>query len=163
MKIFLNNKVYVQKCDLAYILKGVEGTTFPISIIDVFGSTVKSFDEDSNNFVEFSSQEEKIFFKKCDWIVDYDFFKDMSEDDIANYRSQLIEEKAKMVKEYNDLADKLGERQLLKKRIKIELMEHKIWSVREIQLYKKGNANFELPIEENNNVFKKIIKSFKRL
>lgn len=162
MKVFINNKVYVQKCDLVYILKGAAGTSFPISIIDIFGSTVKPFDEASNDFVEFSSKEEKDFFKKCDWIVDYDFFKDMSDDDIVNYRSQLIEEKVKMVKEYNNLADKIGERLLYKKYINIELMEHKIWSVNEVRQYKNGNANFELPKIENNNVFKKIIKSFKR-
>ena len=162
MKVFINNKVYVQKCDIAYILKGVEGTSFPISIIDVFGSTLKPFGEDMNDFVEFSSKEEKAFFKRCDWIIDYDFFRDMSEDDIVNYRAKLIEDKVKMVKDYNELASRIGEKKLGKERTKIELMDHKIWSVKEILLYKKGTANFVLPGKEKGNVFHKIIRNFKQ-
>ena len=38
MKVFANNKVYVQKNDLAYFMRGAEGVSIPSSIVEkVFG------------------------------------------------------------------------------------------------------------------------------
>ena len=40
MKIFANNKAYVQNNDLAYLMRGAEGISIPTSIFEkVFGNS----------------------------------------------------------------------------------------------------------------------------
>ena len=56
MKIFANNKVYVQKNDLAYLMRGAEDVSIPSSIMDkVFGQILIVTDENRYEFIAFSS------------------------------------------------------------------------------------------------------------
>ena len=56
MKIFVNDKVYVQKNDLAYLMRGAGDISIPISIINkVFGDIFIVTDENRYEFIEFSS------------------------------------------------------------------------------------------------------------
>ena len=146
MKIFANNKVYVQKNDLAYFMRGAEGILIPSSIIDkVFGQVFIVTDENRYEFVEFSSLEEIEFFKKCDWIVDYNLFDGMTEEQIVEYGCQINDERIKIATSFNELSEKEKEKQYVKVSTKLELLEFKMWSVRDVLWHKQGHLKFPLP------------------
>ena len=164
MKLFVNNKVYVQKNDLAYFMRGTEGISIPSSIIDkVFGQVFIVTDENRYEFVEFSSPEEIDFFKKCDWIVDYNLFDGMTENQIVEYGCQINAERNKIATSFNELPEEERERQYIQASTKIELLEFKMWSVRDILWHKQGHLKFTLPngtnidylISNDNEIAKK--------
>ena len=94
---YSGDKVYVQKNDLAYFMRGAEGISVPASIIDkVFGQIFIVTDENRYEFVEFSSLEEIEFFKKCDWMVDYNLFDGMTEEEFKAEMLSLNEELLKL-------------------------------------------------------------------
>jgi len=164
MKLFVNNKVYVQKNDLAYFMRGTEGISIPSSIINkVFGQVFIVTDENRYEFVEFSSPEEIDFFKKCDWIVDYNLFDGMTENQIVEYGCQINAERNKIATSFNELPEEERERQYIQASTKIELLEFKMWSVRDILWHKQGHLKFTLPngtnidylISNDNEIAKK--------
>jgi len=164
MKLFVNNKVYVQKNDLAYFMRGTEGISIPSSIINkVFGQVFIVTDENRYEFVEFSSPEEIDFFKKCDWIVDYNLFDGMTENQIVEYGCQINTERNKIATSFNELPEEERERQYIQASTKIELLEFKMWSVRDILWHKQGHLKFTLPngtnidylISNDNEIAKK--------
>ena len=177
MKLFVNNKVYVQKNDLAYFMRGTEGISIPSSIIDkVFGQVFIVTDENRYEFVEFSSSEEIDFFKKCDWMVDYNLFDGMSENQIVEYGCQINAEINKIATSFNELPEEERERQYIQASTKIELLEFKMWSVRDILWHKQGHLKFTLPngtnidylisndneIEKKENVVQKVLRRIKK-
>ena len=177
MKLFINNKVYVQKNDLAYFMRGSEGISIPSSIIDkVFSQVFIVTDENRYEFVEFSSPEEIEFFKKCDWMVDYNLFDDMTEEEIVEYGCQINAERNKIATSFNELSEGEREKQYMQVSTKIELLEFKMWSVRDILWHKQGHLKFQLPIgtdmdymasdpnisETKENVIKRVLRKFKK-
>lgn len=177
MKLFVNNKVYVQKNDLAYFMRGTEGISIPSSIIDkVFGQVFIVTDENRYEFVEFSSPEEIDFFKKCDWMVDYNLFDGMTENQIVEYGCQINAEINKIATSFNELPEKERERQYIQASTKIELLEFKMWSVRDILWHKQGHLKFTLPngtnidylisndneIAKKENVVQKVLRRIKK-
>lgn len=177
MKIFANNKAYIQKNDLAYFMKGFEGVTVPSSIIDkIFGNVFIVTDKNRYEFVEFSSLEEINFFKKCDWMIDYNLFDGMTEDEIIDYGCQINTEKNKIIASFNELSEKEKEKQYTQVSTKIELLEFKMWSVRDVLWHKQGHLKFPLPngtnidylvsnndeIPKKESVIQKVLKRFKK-
>jgi len=177
MKLFVNNKVYVQKNDLAYFMRGTEGISIPSSIINkVFGQVFIVTDENRYEFVEFSSPEEIDFFKKCDWMVDYNLFDGMTEEEIVEYGCQINAERNKIATSFNELSEEEREKQYIQVSAKIELLEFKMWSVRDILWHKQGHLKFSLPIatnmnyltsdsniiEKKENVVKRVLRRFKK-
>lgn len=146
MKIFANNKAYIQKNDLAYFMRCAEGVSIPSSIIDkVFGQVFIVTDENRYEFVEFSSPEEIEFFKKCDWMVDYNLFDGMTEEQIIEYGCQINAERNKIATSFNKLSEEKKEKQYIQVSAKIELLEFKMLSIRDILWHKQGHLKFSLP------------------
>ena len=177
MKIFANNKAYIQKNDLAYFMRGTEGIPIPSSIIDkVFGQTFIVTDENRYEFVEFSSKEEIEFFKKCDWMVDYNLFDGLTEEEIVEYGCQINSERNKIAASFNELSDEEKEKQYIQVSTKIELLEFKMWSVRDILWHKQGHLKFPLPngtnidylvsndnkITKKENVVQRVLRRIKK-
>ena len=177
MKIFTNNKAYIQKKDLAYFMRGAEGILVPASIIDkVFGQVFIVTDENRYEFVEFSSPEEIEFFKKCDWMVDYNLFDSMTEEEIIEYGYQINAERNKIATSFNELSEEEREKQYMQESTKIELLEFKMWSVRDVLWHKQGHLKFPLPIgtnidyltsngnkiEKKENIVQKVLRRFKK-
>ena len=177
MKIFANNKVYVQKNDLAYFMRGAEGISIPSSIINkVFSKVFIVTNENRYEFIEFSSREEIEFFKNCDWMVDYNLFDGMTEEEIVEYGCQVNEERNKIATSFNELSEEEREKQYIQVSTKIELLEFKMWSVRDILWHKQGHLKFSLPNgtnidnlvsndaepEKQENVIKRVLRKFKK-
>lgn len=177
MKIFVNDKVYVQKNDLAYLMRGAEDISIPISIINkVFGDIFIVTDENRYEFIEFSSSEEISFFRKCDWMIDYNFFDSMTEQEIIECYNQINNERNKIANSFNALSEQEREEKYVQVSTKIELLEFKMLSARDILWHRQGKLKFDLPIEtdvkcltSNNqelekkeNAIQKILKRFRK-
>ena len=167
MKVFANDKVYVQKEDLACLFRNIPKEEIPLSIIqkgnmDSLSRPFMISGENQYEFVEFSTPIEISFFKRCDWIVDYHFFDDMKEVDINNYRSSIIDQRNKVAKAYSELSENHGNERLLKVVREIQLMEYKIWSIKEVILFKHGYIKFKLPTDKKENAFQRVLKKIKK-
>ena len=176
MKVFVENKVYVQKGDLAYFTRGVGDMSFPSSIFKkMFGENIVQLftvsDDNRYEFVEFSDSHEVEFFKKCDWIIDFNKFINMSKDEIDAYVFGLENGLDEFVRRFNELP--IGERKkgYYKAQLKQDRTDYKIQSIMELLAYKEGSLDFPVPgynkedadskvVEES--AFRKILKRFKR-
>ena len=115
MKIFANNKAYVQNNDLAYLMRGAEGISIPASIFNkVFGKVFIVTDENRYDFIEFSEPAEIEFFKECDWMVDYNAFDNMTEEEIIQIVCKINEERNKIAQAFNELKQQERKKQYQK-------------------------------------------------
>ena len=174
MKVFVGDKVYVQKGDLAYFTRGVGNMSFPSSIFDkMFGEGITQpfvvNEENRFEFVEFSDCQEIEFFKKCDWIVDFNSFANMSIDEINAYLLGLQNGMDEYANRFNELPIEKRKKEYTKALLKQERTEYKIKSIMEIILYKEGSIDFDLPgyVKEDvtpkeESAFQKVIKRFRR-
>ena len=85
MKVFRDDKVYVQLKDVALLFK-TGGYIIPQSVFKK--SLRKALDireETKDNFIMFDTPEELNLFKNVDYIVDFDIIKDMDQDEYDAY------------------------------------------------------------------------------
>lgn len=154
MKIFANNKVYVQKNDLTYLLHNAK--EIPVSIFEkVFNGIFIVTDDNRYEFIEFSKPEEIEFFKKNEWMVDYNSLDGMTEEQIIEYGIQINKKRNKIAESFNKLPKKEREKQYDEITSQIDLLEFQIMSVRDILWHKQGNLKFDLPEGTNASYFKK--------
>ncbi len=146
MKVFVKNKVYVQKKDLTHLLKAFNGKSIPSSIIDrVFRNVFLVDNSNQYEFVEFELPEEVEFFKKCTWIVDYNDFEAMTFEEIIEYAFHVSEEYNRVANEYNGLPEDEKIKEEVNTSTALELLKHKMWSVRDVLWHKQGYLRFPLP------------------
>jgi len=164
MKIIKDDVAYVQKNDIVYL--NHTDLPIPASIFTkVFGGGIVIID-DSNRyeFVEFKEKEEIKFFKKIDWMVDYLEVKDLSEQEIIELGNRIIEEIGKIADEFNAMSDeKKAKNQDMV--MKYELLQFKLYSLRDILFFKQGELKIELPkfIEYPEGYNKKEEKGIKKI
>ena len=174
MKVFTNDKVYVQKQDLAFFLRGVGNLAFPSSIFDkIFGEGIYQpfFVDESNkyDFVEFDKLDEIAFFKKCDWIVDYNMFDGMTKKEIENEANKVLAECDIYTSKHNNLPDDERKNNYKVALLELEHFNHKIRSIMQIKEYKYGALEFQMPYNEEivkeetkENRFQKILRKFRK-
>ncbi len=149
MKIITENAVYVQKNDIAYLTH--TDLPIPASIFTkVFGNDIAIID-DSNRyeFEKFEDAREINFFKKLDWIVDYNLVKDLSDDEIIKMGQSVAQLKNQIAQKFNSMSE--GEREKhLDMVTQCELLDFKIYSLRDILWYKQGHLKMTLPVSFDN-------------
>lgn len=148
MKIIKDDKVYVQNIDLTFLLDAV--SCFNISVPnDVMSKIyVPMFICDGSNQYEFKMFEGKDsveFFKKLDYIVDYDELKNLSDDEIMSYGEKVCEERNSKAHKYNNLPQRENDEVFRKLHTEIILLEHKLSSVRDMLWFKEGHIKMTLP------------------
>ena len=181
MKIVTDKKVYVQKNDIAYLNQ--TDLPIPASIfMKVYGSGIVIIDDRNRyEFVEFTAPEEIEFFKKLDWMIDYNEVKDLSEEELIKLGENLNNRYNDIAIKYNAMSqEKRKENQHLV--VEHELLGFKMCSLRDIILFKRGTLKINLPkgietpivkkqnskkgnIENKNNepkLFRSIFKKRKR-
>lgn len=144
MKIFKDDKVYVQLNDIAYL--NSYGDEIPASIyLKVFGDGITIINNSNRyEFVEFDEPSEIEFFKEIDWMVDYNTVKDLSDEAIMALGEQIATEQSDIVLKYNNMS--VDERRLNANLIsKSELLEFKFYSLRDILWFKQGHLDMTLP------------------
>ena len=76
MKIINSDSIYVQKNDIAYL--NLSNLPIPVSVfIKVFGNGATIINDSNRyDFVKFEKESEIEYFKRLDWMIDYNEVKD---------------------------------------------------------------------------------------
>jgi len=154
MKIVNSDSVYVQKNDLGYL--DSSDLPIPASIfVKTFGNGV-TFINDTNryDFVKFEAESEIEFFKKLDWMIDYNDVKDLSEDEIVVLLQNIDKEIENNANTYNSMnnEERCKHYDLVNKH---ELLSFKFYSLRDILWYKQGHIHMNIPDNTNKKVLKR--------
>ena len=165
MKVFKDNKAYIQKNDIGFISTNCE--CVPASIIMKLCGDGIAFINDDNRyeFVEFDLPEEIEFLKQCDAIIDYAMVKDMSEEEIINYAQVVNEERSRVASNFNSKSEKERRKLYPATKTKLEIFDYKISTLLDVVSYKKGNLRLNIPGEgsvsytapaESKNILKRL-------
>lgn len=185
MKIIKEDAAYVQKIDLANLrdFDGPMPTTVFMKLFSREASIIE--DSDAEEFVRFDSKNEVEFFKRADWILDYDFYNAKDADELYSFAEEMIEEINNLTIEYNELS---GEEQC-KNGMMIKRMNLLIYEIQSLEIlimkkqenkevkfsellpikdkaskYRKKQLNIEIGnmiIEETKNTFKEVFGWFR--
>lgn len=109
--------VYVQMQDILYLVHE-SNVSVPASIFEKVFSVGATFVTDANrfDFIRFEEEHEVDFFKKLEFVIDYDQYKDFSEE-------QLIAEVKKLEDKANGIAEKWNDMTSEERRENSELYE----------------------------------------
>lgn len=145
MKILKDNKIYVQKNDMAYL--NSSGLDIPASIfMKVFGQGITIIDNRNRyEFIEFTKPEEVEFFKGIDWIVDYDEVKGLSEKELIELGQSIGTAKAEKIYNFNIMPETDRKQQYDRVTMDLELMDFKMYTIRDIIMVKRGQLSFPFP------------------
>lgn len=166
MKIITDDSAYVQKNDIAYLNQ--TDLPIPTSIfMKVFGKGIVIID-DSNRyeFVKFDAPEEIEFFKGLSWMIDYNEVKDLSEEETIILGQSIAQEKNGIATKFNSMSEK-ERKENLKMVQQCELLDFKMYSLRDVLWFKQGHIQMELPngieypadFQNPENGVQKLIKS----
>lgn len=156
MKVFKNGKVYVQNEDLILILRS--GELMPTSVLEKFygNGPVIIVQDNMEDYVEFEETDQVEFFKRLDWIVDYDEMKNLSLEELENLYDDTKDEMVKIRNKYSDLSQK--DDCYEKDSIRFELLGNKLYSLSKIQYFKARKLELALP---NETGICRLIRKFK--
>ena len=147
MKIFTDKGVYVQKNDMMYLFHG-DTVSIPASIIDNFYGKGAVIIGDFNRyeFVYFGGEKEVEYFRECDWIIDYNEVKDLTEEETIALGISISEERNELAKKYNSMS--ISERMKNSEiKTRCDLLNYKMASLRDVLWYRQGHIAMEFPKE----------------
>lgn len=144
MKIVTDNVAYVQKNDLIHLNQS--GLDIPASVyLKVFGNGITIINNNNRyEFVKYEEKHEIEFFKKIDWMIDYFEVKNMTEDEIMAFASKINEEMGSIAEAYNSMSED-ARRRNYNMAERFELLEFKIYSLRDVLWFKQGHLEWSLP------------------
>jgi len=156
MKVFKNGKVYVQNEDLILILRS--GELMPTSVLEKFygNGPVIIVQDNMEDYVEFEETDQVEFFKRLDWIVDYDEVKNLSTEELEKLYDATKDEMVKIRNKYSDLSQ--NDDCYEKDSIRYELLGNKLYSLSKIQYFKARKLELALP---NETGICRLIRKFK--
>lgn len=156
MKVFKNGKVYVQNEDLILILRS--GELMPTSVLEKFygNGPVIVVQDNMEDYVEFEETDQVEFFKRLDWIVDYDEVKNLSLEELEKLYDATKDEIVKIRNKYSDLSQ--NDDCYEKDSIRFELLGNKLYSLSKIQYFKARKLELALP---NETGICRLIRKFK--
>ena len=168
MKIFANDKVYVQKNDIAFL--NSTDIEIPASIfLKLFGNGITIIDNRNRfEFVEFDNEKDIEYIRNLDCVIDYDSVKDLTESEIEELGKNISQERNSIAEKYNEMSEE--------ERMKnvgmvteCDMLEHKMFSLVEIFKFKHGIIEMTLPegIEypadiKRENKLKKMLKKLRK-
>lgn len=150
MKIITNDAVYVQKNDLAFL----NTTDLPIPacvFIKFFGVGSTIIDINRYEFVKFTDIEAIEYFKKLDWIIDYNEVKELNEEETKEVALSINEKYEKIALTFNSLNEEEQKENMNMVR-QAQFLEFKFYSLRDILWFKQGHIKMELPEEHTKKL-----------
>ena len=146
MKIITDNATYVQRNDIAYLNQ----TDFKIPA-SIFLKTYQAgihYTDDTNRyeFVKFDQPNEIEFFKKMDWILDYNQVKNLAVDDLFLLELQWTEEMDRIAINFNHMS-KAQQAQHQDMITRYNLLEFRSLSLEDYIRFREGNLEMSLPEE----------------
>lgn len=155
MKIFHkeNNRtvVYVQMQDLMFIVHDLDDIAIPASIMNYFFSKSFVIFNDSNrfDFVKFDKEPEVAFFKTLNFIIDYNDYKDLTDEQFQERFKSVVGEYNSLAKKWNKMPETEREKNI-NLLVSIQKLEHTIKFIHELYDLKHGNSSMTLPDFINN-------------
>ncbi len=158
MKIIYENCAYVQKNDIGFLNQ----TDMPIPgsiYMKAFGNSGVTIIDNSNRFefIEFTKPTEIEYFKNINWMIDYNDVYNLSEDEMIELGNKIAKQRNDIAKKYNAMSpeDKKKNYNLIRE---CELLDFKMYSLRDIILHKQGKLSFKIPSPKKKKAKKKGIK-----
>ena len=147
MKIIREDGIYVQKNDLAHLTHVDDPVPASIYLKAFGGPYTIINDSNRYDFVKFTEENEIAFFKKQEWIIDYDAVKDFKDEDFVELGKSIAKEQEEQANLYNSMS---AEEQSKNRDIVVycDLLEFKFYSLRDILWFKQGHIKMTLPGEE---------------
>ena len=136
MKIYNNNKVYVQVSDLKQLIEYEKNV--PHTIFEKLIKITKE-NNDDNNFIVFDKPNELEYFKLMRWIVDYKRVRNLSNEDLKRMSSRLT---VKMNEALLDGNDK-----------QFQLADYKIKQLEYLMDYRNNKITIPFPDEIDEDGF----------
>ena len=158
MKIITENKVYVQKNDLAFLYgsrMAIPGSIFS----KVFMWKMIVNDENRYEFVCFDDPSEIDYFKKIPWMIDFQSVASLSEKQMIMMMEKVNDERKEVSRKYQNLPSEQQNRYLHLIYEKEEL-EFKMHSLNDIILFRKKELSMPFPEEMDPCYFIPVKKSF---
>lgn len=144
MKIITNDAVYVQKDDIIHLYQS--DLFIPESVFMKFfdGESVVINDSNRYDFVKFEEKPEMEFFQNIDWMIDYNEVKDLNEDEFISVGQKIARDKNELAQIINSMPKSEKQRYMATVN-KYELLEHKLYSLRNVLWFKQGHIFIRLP------------------
>ncbi len=153
MKLFRDNKVYVQLKDLSKLTK----VNYPIPA-NLYKKFLDSLDEGKydwdkqKEFVSFDKEDEINTIRDFDWIIDFDEVKGYTLDDFQRLANAANNEANDIADIWNTL-DSESKKLNIDKANRYELLHHKIGDIKEVLWTLQGHI--KTPFPNNTNSKKK--------
>ena len=147
-----NKKVYVQLNDVMMLMQ--LDSTIPDEVMDkVFSKVFIVTDDNRFEFAEFTEPSTVDFFESCDWIPDFRYYKNMSEEEIIADGQNIADEMNSIAIKWNTMTDEEKDRNedLLTRYNRLEFKMH---STAEILWTKQGHRVMPFPIVPDFEGFK---------
>jgi len=170
MKIMMENKVYIQLNDVMYLLEFFENKPIPAVIFErCFSKPLIVDDSNRYEFIEFTEPEAIEFFRSYTYSVDLLALLSFTDEELMKKGSAISEERNKIASRYNAMTDE-EKNNCYDLVNECELLEFKMYSIRDILWFKQGHLKFELPkeIKKDSTLgigesgIKRFFKRFKR-
>lgn len=147
MKIITDKAVYIQKKDIVRLSESYLDIPESVFLQIYATGVIIADDNDKYEFIKIEGDKEIEFFKNIDWMIDYNDVKDLSENDIIELSKKIDKEKNKMEKEFNSMPEEEKINHITMFEHQCDLMEYKIYSLRDILCFKQGHLDIKLPSE----------------
>lgn len=149
MKVFINNKVYVSQKDVSLLFQlGIQPPQEVYETLAILAGPNPVFEfykSKEDEFIEFSEEETKEFFRKQDYIINYGSYKKTSIEDLEYLLGNTIYDKQDILDSARHL---INDEDL--KRIKANLLKinNKITGIQDIMKIKLDISDITLPKKE---------------
>lgn len=157
--------VYVQLQDIVELTN--RELCIPVSIYDkVFKGFLIVDDSNRFNFFRFDEDYEVNFFKEMDFIIDYDEYKDLNDEQLEEAWKKFAFKADEIAKTWNSMSEEEQEKNEDLER-KHEDLEYIMCFISEIYAIKHNRRTMPFPdfvkLPKKESLFKKILKNFKRI
>ena len=144
MKIFRDNKVYVQRNNIAVLNTVCESIPAKIFITLCSEGSIIVGNYNRFNFYEFDNPEIVEYFRQQDWIVDYDEVKGLNQQEMYRLGDEVVEEMNNAATEYNAMSQEERE-QHPELRERHALLRNKLTELGDVYLFLNGKLKMNLP------------------
>lgn len=157
MKIYINNKVYVSKKDILFILN--HDHDLPASIVsDIYfqNNNQQQFiitDENQNDFLSFDSDEAKDYFRQADYILNFGSYAKYDLDYLYRLIDVLTTHRIQLLDAYTELSesDKIANMGL---RNQIDNLHTFMVGLKDLIEIKENKSRIILPTRIRRNIYK---------
>lgn len=145
MKIFYEGSVYVHTEDLAELARS--DLLIPRAIYLAMGEVPRLTEANRYTLNKFDNGEVVDFFRRQDWILDFDEVEDYSEAELIDYKIAITIASAGFAREYNHMTDNEQRESGVRLMSNCSLLSHKARSAEAFRQYRLGVIDMDFPEE----------------